>query len=75
MQFLTRAKKECIESIKSSTGMLIDSPSSSGGNTNNGPLADKFFGPLYRDKICSVILNEEGLLNYAKSLSMTNISC
>ena len=69
MRFLTRAKKECIESIKSSTGMLIDSPSSSGGNTNTGPLADKFFGPLYRDKICSVILNEEDHLNYADFMS------
>ena len=46
MRFLTRAKNESIDAIRLSTGMLMDSPCGCGGNTNTGPLADRFFIPV-----------------------------
>lgn len=71
--FISRAKNECINTIREKTGILMDSPSSSGGNTNTGPLADRFFSKMNRDHICSVILNEEDRKNYEEFLSLTNI--
>ena len=71
--FILRAKTECIDALREKTGMLIDSPSTSGGNTNCGPLADRFFSLQNRDEICSLILNTEDRNNYRKFLSLTNI--
>ena len=53
--------------------MLIDSPSTNGGNTNCGPLADRFFSIRHREEICSLILNSEDRENYKLFLSLTNI--
>ena len=73
MRFLNRAKEECIDAIRLSTGMLMDSQCGSGGNTNTGPLADRFFSPGNRSAICAMILNEEDQENYSTFLSLTNI--
>ena len=51
----------------------MDSPCGSGGNTNTGPLADRFFSPVNRSAICALILNDEGRENYSTFLSLTNI--
>lgn len=49
------AKKQAIDHIRKTTGMLIDSPTSAGGNTNTGVLAENFLHPQHRDTICSMI--------------------
>ena len=51
----------------------MDSPCGSGGNTNTGPLADRFFSPKNRDAISELILNQEDRQNYKEFLSMTNV--
>ena len=56
---LKLAKDEIIDHILKETGMLIDSLIEKGGNTNGGPLMDRFFGPKEREQICSVIKNTE----------------
>ena len=53
--------------------MLIDSPSGSGGNTNCGPLADRFFNPNNRQQICELINNNEDRDNYEYLLSLFNV--
>lgn len=73
LRFITRAKKECIEAIRASTGILMDSPCGSGGNTNNGPLADRFFSGKNRSHICNLILNTEDRENFATFMSLTNV--
>ena len=40
---LKLAKDEIIDHILNEIGMLIDSPTEKGGNTNSGPLMDRFF--------------------------------
>ena len=67
------AKQECITHIQNTTGILIDSPCGVGGNTNSGPLADRFFHPKNRENICAVITNKEDRENYAHLLSMFNV--
>ena len=72
-KFIEKAKKECIEHIRETTGILIDTPTGNGGNTNCGPLADKFFSMNNRNSICELILNKEDHNNYFTMLSMFNI--
>ena len=72
IQILKRAKKECIDAIRESTGMLIDMPTT-GGNTNNGPLAERFFSPVNRSNICSLINNTEDRENFDTFMSLTNV--
>ena len=43
MQILKKGKENCIQTLRETTHMLIDMPTRSGGNTNNGPLADRLF--------------------------------
>ena len=50
----------------------MDTPISSGGNTNSGPLASRFFHPSNRSKICELILNSEDRQNYMILLSYFN---
>ena len=71
--FILRAKKECIDAIREKTGMLMDSPCGSGGNTNTGPIADRFFSRQNRSEICSLILNSENRENFETFLYLTNI--
>ena len=66
------AKEEVIRSIRLSTGLLLDSPTSSGGNTNNEPVAD-FFAVKERESFCAPIMNEEHRVNFALLLSKFNI--
>ena len=40
---LASAKQKCIDHIRLSTGLLIDTPTGIAGNTNSGPMADRFF--------------------------------
>ena len=69
-KFIEKAKKKCREHIRETTGMLIDTPTGNGGNTNCGPLADKFFSMNNRKSICELILNKEDHNNYFTMLSM-----
>ena len=48
-----------IAEIRSKTGVLIDLPTSAGGNTNTSVLVKKFFSPEHREAICSIIHNQE----------------
>ncbi len=76
---VTCAKKnEVIPSIKEKCGFVVDCPTQQGGNTNSGPVADKFFSPKHRSDICSTILNSsdreaiaELLAHFNKMLSLT----
>ena len=72
MRILKRAKQQCIDAIRESTGMLIDMPTS-GGNTNNGPLAERFFSAENRFKISSLINNSKDRENFDIFLSLTNV--
>ena len=70
---LASAKKKCIEHIKISTGMLIDTPTGIAGNTNSGPMADRFFASDVREEICSLIEDREDSDNFKLLLSKLNI--
>ena len=71
-QALTVGKKEVIDHIKAKCGFLVDCPTVIGGNTNSGPIADRFFSPKNREDICSLILREQDRLNFSKLLSYFN---
>ena len=73
LRFILLAKKQCINAIREMTGILMDSPSPSGGNTNTGPLADRFFSQKNRKAICSLIENTEDRQNFETFLSLTNV--
>ena len=51
------AKQEAIDFLRKETGMLVDTPTSEGGNTNNGVMAESFLNPDNREKVCSIIRN------------------
>ena len=72
MRILKNAKQECLDEIRESTGMLIDMPTN-GENTNNGPLATRFFSKENRIKICCLIHNSSDRENFEIFLSLTNI--
>ena len=67
------AKKRCIEHIRSRCGFLIDTPSVQGGNTNCGPVADRFFCEKNRRQICDIIESEEDRNIYEGLLRKFNI--
>ena len=52
---LLTAKTNTKAHIKTTCHFVIDTPTPGGGNTNCGPVADKFFSHLYRSKICDII--------------------
>ena len=68
-----RQKQACIDHVRTTIGMLMDSPCGSGGNTNTGPLADRYFSPENRQFICELISNEEDRMNYERLLTLVNI--
>ena len=72
-RILVNAKKECIEQVREKTGIMMDSPSPNGGNTNNGPLAGRFFHPDNREKISLLINNTEDRKNFETFMLQTNI--
>ena len=51
----------------------MDTPSSSGGNTNSGGLAKRFLDPNNRAKICNLILKGEDRENFTKLLHYFNL--
>lgn len=66
---LNLAKDKVIKHVRAQTSLLIDTPTSAGGNTNTGPLAKQWFSPELRDQICSVIddpVDREGYLTVAE---------
>lgn len=69
------SKEDIRKKIKEKTGMVIDTPTSAGGNTNTGVLAKKWFSPEHREAICSVILKSEDRYNYSMLLSKFNVMC
>ena len=50
---LNQAKVQVIEAVRLKTGILLDSPISSGGNTINDPNAGRFFSSKERENICA----------------------
>ena len=66
------AKKECIDHISKNCGFLVDCPTSIGGNTNTGPVAQKFFSPQHRANIVSLIRNTQHRIAFAEVLSNFN---
>ena len=70
---LKSAKKETIEHIRKNLGFLIDTPTSGGGNTDTGGIAERFFSPESREDICSLILNQTHRSAYSKLLQLYNV--
>ena len=66
------AKKEAVQHIRQTCGFLMDMPTANGGNTNTGTLAQKFFAPQYRQRICSLINNSRDRENFAQLLQYFN---
>ena len=67
------ARKETIQHIRQKLGFLIDTPTSGGGNTDTGGIADRFFAPESRDDICYLILNSSDRDAYMKLLQLYNM--
>ena len=69
---ISAAKGEVINHIRKTCGFLVDCPTSIGGNTNTGPVAEKFFSPENRITICSIILKSSDREAFAELLSYFN---
>ena len=72
-RILKGAKQRCIDHVRHKAEILMDTPGPNGGNTNNGPLADRFFHPSNRTKISSVIKNSKDRENFEIFMAHTNI--
>ena len=72
---LAEAKEKVIRHVRDNTQMMIDTPTSSGGNTNTGPLAKEWFSPKFREAICSVVEDPVDHENFRELLSKFNILC
>lgn len=66
------AKKKVISHIREKCGFLVDSPSANGGNTNTGPVAERFYSPKNRETICSVISCSSDRLAFSELLGYFN---
>ena len=71
--FVKSAKQQAIDFLRQSTGMLIDTPTSAGGNTNTGELAERFLHPDNQELICSLISNTTDRENFSVLLRDLNI--
>ena len=69
---LKSAKKETIKHIRKKLGFLIDTPTSGGGNTDTGGIAERFFSRESREDICSIILKESDRVAFSKLLELYN---
>lgn len=69
---VAKGKRETIDHIRSKCGFLVDCPTQIGGNTNTGPVADRFFSIKNRETICSLILKQEDRANFSVLLSFFN---
>ena len=67
------AKKEIINHIREKLGFLIDTPTSGGGNTDTGVVAERFFSRESRKDICDIIQNETDRVAYSKLLELYNM--
>ena len=72
---LNLAKDKVIKHVRAQTSILIDTPTSAGGNTNTGPLAKQWFSPELRDQICSIIDDPVDREGYSELLQKFNIIC
>ena len=71
---IAAAKILAISHIKVACGgLLIDSPTAAGGNTNTGPVARRFFSSDNREAICSIIDEAEDRYKYGLLLEQINI--
>ena len=70
--FVKIAKKEAQDHLVP-LGLPIDMPTSEGGNTNNGSMAERFLSPDIRDNVCSIIKNTEARENFSILLRDVNI--
>ena len=70
---LKSAKKETIQHIRKHLGFLIDTPTSGGGNTDSGGVAERFFAPESRESICSLILNLSHRAAFSQLLQLYNM--
>ena len=71
--FIHVGKQEAIEHVRKGTGMLIDTPTSGGGNTNTGVMAERFLDPDVRDTICEIIPNSTDRQNFSQLLRDLNV--
>lgn len=66
------SKEQVTTTIADTCALVLDKPTSNGGNTNDGPAADRFFDKTNRENICSVIGNEDDRHNYNILLCLFN---
>ncbi len=69
---LKAAKNEVIATIRQKCGFLVDCPTVIGGNTNTGPIAERFFSPENREAICSLILKSSDQSAFSTLLAFFN---
>ncbi len=72
---LNLAKDKVTKHVRAQTSILIDTPTSAGGNTNTNPLAKQWLSPELQDQICSIIdvsVDREG---YSELLQKFNVIC
>lgn len=70
---LKAAKKETIKHIREKLGFLIDTPTSGGGNTDTGGIAERFFSRESREDICHLIHKESDRVAFFKLLELYNM--
>ena len=67
------AKQQAIDHVRAKIGILIDTATTGGGNTNNGVTAERFVIPDSRDEICTLIKNTEDREHFEILLRDVNI--
>ena len=69
------SKAKVISHIKATCGgLLVDSPTAVGGNTNTGPVSQRFFAWCNREAICSLIDDAADRENFNILLGQFNVS-
>jgi hypothetical protein len=69
---LKKAKFDVMQHIRKNCGFLVDSPTSAGGNTNSGPIAERFFSIRHRVEIGKVIVDPIYQHAYLKLIGLIN---
>lgn len=64
------AKTEAVERIRLACGSLIDTPTSSGGNTDTGGIVNRFLVQKNRKDICSNNLKESDRMAFSKNVQL-----
>ena len=73
MQYVNAAKLNVQETLRNRIGILVDVPTSGGGNTNSGGVAERFFSTENRPVICDLIRDSEDREHFDTFLKYTNI--